>query len=60
MFHEMLFGEIYFIGNSQHEVSMKILNKPYVLRADQVCSPEVRDVLMRMIEKDRTKRITGV
>ena len=27
LFHEILFGEIYFIGSSQYEVSQKILNK---------------------------------
>lgn len=60
MFHEMLFGEIYFIGNSQYEVSQKILNKPYQLKEGQVCSPDVKDVLFKMIEKEKSKRITGI
>lgn len=38
MFHEMLFNEIYFIGTTQYEVSMKIMNKPYQIRNDLNCS----------------------
>lgn len=34
LFHEILFGEIFYIGNSQYEVTQKILNKPYALKPD--------------------------
>ena len=59
MFHEILFNEIYFIGSTQYEVSMKIMNKPYQIRPEFQCSDEVKDLLPRMIEKDKTKRITA-
>jgi serine/threonine protein kinase len=59
MFHEMLFNEIYFIGTTQYEVSMKVMNKPYVIKGEFNCSAEVRDLLPRMIEKDKSKRITA-
>ncbi|CAD8139098.1 unnamed protein product [Paramecium pentaurelia] len=59
LFHEILFGEIYFIGNSQYEVSQKILSKQYTLGSQHQCCKEIRDLLPRMIEKDKSKRITA-
>ena len=56
LFHEILFGEIYFIGSSQYEVSQKILNKQYVLGTQHVLNnKEIRDLLPRMVEKDKNK-----
>jgi len=31
MYHEMLFGELYFLGTSHQDVAEKIKNKPYVI-----------------------------
>ncbi len=36
---------------------MKILNKPYIIKPEQKTSSEVRDLLPKMIEKDKNKRI---
>ncbi|CAD8077095.1 unnamed protein product [Paramecium sonneborni] len=59
LLHEILFGEIYYIGNSQYEVSQKILNKQYTLGAQHKCCKEIQDLLPKMVEKDKTKRITA-
>lgn len=59
MFHELLFNEIYFIGSTQYEVSMKILNKKYEINAKYKCSDAIKDLLPKMIEKDKVKRIAA-
>ena len=32
MYHEMLFGEIYFIGKSHMEVANNVMNKTYIIK----------------------------
>ena len=59
MYHEMLFGELYFIGQSHMEVSKKILEKPYIIQKSHLISPESQDFLMRSIEKDKILRISA-
>jgi len=59
MYHEMLFGELYFIGQSHMEVSKKIVEKPYTIQKPHLISPESQDFLMRSIEKDKILRISA-
>ncbi|KAL4471012.1 hypothetical protein ABPG73_015563 [Tetrahymena malaccensis] len=59
MYHEMLFNELYFMGNSQYEVSQKICNVPYKIVRTNMISPNSQDVLIKCIEKDRSVRITA-
>ncbi|CAD8197383.1 unnamed protein product [Paramecium octaurelia] len=58
--HEMLFGEIYFIGKSQFEVQQKILTKQYILDDQKYAvSDGVKELLKQMITKDPNQRITA-
>ncbi|CAD8170110.1 unnamed protein product [Paramecium pentaurelia] len=58
--HEMLFGEIYFIGKSQFEVQQKILTKQYILDDQKYAvSDGVKELLKQMITKDPQQRITA-
>ena len=59
MYLEMLFGELYFIGQSHMDVSKKILEKPYIIQKSHLISPESQDFLMRSIEKDKILRISA-
>ena len=59
MYLEMLFGELYFIGQSHMDVSKKILEKPYIIQKPHLISPESQDFLMRSIEKDKNLRISA-
>lgn len=59
MYHEMLFNELYFMGNSQYEVSQKICNVPYKVVRTNVITPNSQDILYKCIEKDRTLRATA-
>jgi len=57
MYHQMLFGELYFIGSSQFSVTQNILKKPYVV--SRQISKESKDILERCIEKNPNKRISA-
>ncbi|CAD8107189.1 unnamed protein product [Paramecium sonneborni] len=58
--HEMLFGEIYFIGKSQFEVQQKILTKQYLLDDQKYnISEGVKELLKQMINKNPQERISA-
>ncbi|CAD8100686.1 unnamed protein product [Paramecium sonneborni] len=58
--HEMLFGEIYFIGKSRFEVEQRILTKEYNLDDYKYqVSEQVKDLLRQMIKKEPKERISA-
>ncbi|CAD8115054.1 unnamed protein product [Paramecium sonneborni] len=58
--HEILFGEIYYIGRSQFEVQQKILTKPYLLNDRKYkISEQFKNLLYKMINKDQKTRISA-
>ncbi|CAD8102450.1 unnamed protein product [Paramecium primaurelia] len=58
--HEMLFGELYYIGRSQYEVQQKILTKPYILHDQRYkVSDQLKNLLCKMVNKDQNARISA-
>jgi len=59
MFHEMLFGELYFIGNSHMEVANNVQNKKYILRQPCHLTIETQNLLMKSLEKNPEQRLSA-
>ena len=59
MLHEMLFGELYFIGNSHMEVATNVQNKKYVIRQPCNLSRELQDLLNKCLEKNPHQRLSA-
>lgn len=59
MLHEMLFGELYFIGNSHMEVANNVQKKNYQLKQPCHLSPETQKLLISCLEKDPNARISA-
>jgi serine/threonine protein kinase len=59
MVHEMLFGELYFIGKSHAEVAKNIIEKEYVIKDKSKISQECQDFLKGCLNKDPKKRFSA-
>ena len=59
MLHEMLFGELYFIGNSHMEVANNVQKKKYELRQPSHLTPETQNLLIKCLEKNPDLRLTS-
>ena len=59
MLHEMLFGELYFIGNSHMEVATNVQNKKYVIRQPCNLSRELQDLLNKCLKKNPKQRLSA-
>ena len=57
--HEMLFGELYFIGNSHMEVANNVQKKKYELKQPCHLSPETQNLLIKCLEKNPDLRMTA-
>lgn len=59
MLHEMLFGELYFIGNSHMEVANNVQKKKYEIKQPSHLSVETQNLLIKCLEKNPDFRITA-
>lgn len=60
MLHEMLFSELYFIGNSHMEVSNNVKNKKYEIKNPGSISPQTQNLLINCLIKDPAKRLDAI
>lgn len=60
MLHEMLFGELYFIGSSHMEVANNVQKKKYELKQPCHLSADTQDFLIRCLNKNPSSRISAV
>jgi serine/threonine protein kinase len=59
MAHQLVFGEIYFIGNDQWEIKKKVNTKEYKLTPEQkkMVSPEFEDFVTKCLIKNKDQRM---
>jgi serine/threonine protein kinase len=60
MLHEMLFSELYFIGNSHMEVANNVKNKKYEIKNPGSISTQTQNLLISCLVKDPKKRIDAI
>ncbi len=53
-----IFGVCPFVGDSLHEIQEQIMNNTPVFPKDVPTSPELKDLILKLLEKDPKKRIT--
>lgn len=56
--YSLVFGNVPFVANNVPAVYEKIKNDRLIFPTDISISPELRDLITKMLEKDPTKRIT--
>lgn len=57
MFYAMLYGHLPFWGDSEDEFIDKIINQPLRFDADVPVTPECKDAIKALLQKDPEKRI---
>lgn len=60
MLHEMLFSELYFIGNSHMEVANNVKSKKYEIKNPGSITPQTQNLLINCLIKDPTKRLDAI
>jgi serine/threonine protein kinase len=56
----MLFGHHPFSGNSKQEIRQKVIENQPLFPKDIIISNECKDILLKMLEKKSSERITMI